>query len=250
MRKILALCRKILPQKVPSLKLSREQLRQALKGRTLYLVLLLAVLVTSIYLVSNDAVFNKHGVKTYMLDNGVNTVSPPRPEEPPAGATTVPPELEGQTGANVAPATAPAAEAAAETDNEGLPALFAPVAGEVAAGYGFTYMPAFGDYRFHPGIDFAAPVGSEVRSAAAGTVKQVEYSDEWRYRLVIDSGNGYQVVYAHLNNIRVAKGDRVERGSLLGLLGEAGSAEAGTEAHLHLELLKNGKAIDPALALQ
>ncbi|WP_258358829.1 M23 family metallopeptidase [Moorella sulfitireducens (nom. illeg.)] len=215
-----------------------SRLQRVIKRRGLYLVLLALLLGGSYYLVTNDAVFQKPAVETF-TPSGQAEVSQgiPSPLEPLAGSATVPPELEGQAGAYTAPATV-------------SPSLALPVAGKMVKGYGFAYAPAFGDYRFHPGIDLEAPAGSEVKAAAAGVVKQVEYSDAWRYRLVIDLDNGYETVYAHLSSIKVAKGDRVQAGTVLGELGEPGTAEAGAPAHLHLELLKNGNAIDPVSVLQ
>ncbi len=248
MRKILASWKKLLPGKPLRKSLfsagTLERVRRALKHRGLYLVLLALLFTGSYYLVSNDAVFRKPVVQTFPRAAAPAPAGNPAPPEPLAGATTVPPEIQEQPGAHSAPATAPAGK------EESLPALALPVTGKIGNGYGFAYAPAYGDYRFHAGLDLEAAAGSEVKAAAAGVVKQVEHSDAWRYRLVIDTSNGYQVAYAHLGSIKVAKGDRVQTGTVLGILSEPGTAEAGTPAHLHLELLKNGKAIDPVPALQ
>jgi murein DD-endopeptidase MepM/ murein hydrolase activator NlpD len=238
MLKILASWKKLLSRNPLAGQENLGRLERALKRRGLYLALLVLLFGGSYYLVTNDAVFKKPAVQTFTLaGQPAAPQGAPAPREPLAGSTTVPPELKEQTGAHAAPATA-------------SPSLALPVAGKIGKGYGFTYAPAFGDYRFHPGIDLEAPAGSEVKAAAAGVVKQVEHSDAWRYRLSIDLGNGYQAVYAHLSSIKVAKGDKVQAGTVLGELGDPGTAEAGTSAHLHLELLKNGKAIDPVSALQ
>ncbi|WP_406677243.1 M23 family metallopeptidase [Moorella sp. ACPs] len=210
------------------------------------MVLLVLLFCGTYYLVTNDAVFKKSAIQTFTLAEQPAPQGTPAPREPLAGSTTVPPDLKGQTGAHAAPATATEEDGQAEA----LPSLALPVAGKMGKGYGFTYAPAFGDYRFHPGVDLEAPAGSEVKAAAAGVVKQVEHSEAWRYRLILDLDNGYQLVYAHLSSIKVAKGDKVQAGTVLGELGDPGTAEAGTSAHLHLELLKNGKAIDPVSALQ
>ncbi|MBC7325680.1 MAG: M23 family metallopeptidase [Moorella sp. (in: Bacteria)] len=248
MLKILASWKKLLPRR-PLLKpASLERLSRVLRRRGLYVVLLALLLGSSYYLVTNNAVFRKPAVLTFQIDGRQEPASvSPAPREPLAGATTVPPELQEQPGAHAAPATGPKQ---AGNKEEGLPDLALPVAGKVTAGYGFSYAPAFGDYRFHAGVDLEAPAGSEVKAAAGGVVKQVEYSDAWRYRLIIDNDNGYQTVYAHLGSTRVAKGDKVQQGTVLGTLSEPGTAEAGTPAHLHLELLKNGNPIDPGPALQ
>ncbi|MBE3571790.1 MAG: M23 family metallopeptidase [Moorella humiferrea] len=226
--------------------LSLQGLARALRRRGVYLLLLALVFGGSYYLVTNDAVFKKHAVETFTPGGQVALPGEaPAPKEIPAGSTTVPPELQGQMGVHAAPATT------AEGDqSRDLPDLALPVTGKLTKGYGFSYAPAFGDYRFHSGVDIEAPAGSEVKAAAAGVVRQVEHSDAWRYRLMVDLDNGYQLVYAHLNSIKVAKGDKIQAGAVLGELGEPGTAEAGTPPHLHLELLKNGSALDPVSALQ
>ncbi|QGP91754.1 Stage II sporulation protein Q [Neomoorella glycerini] len=246
MLKILASWKKLLPRRPLLRPASLERLQRALKRRGLYLVLLALLFGGSYYLVTSDAVFKKPAVQTFPLAGQPAFQGTAAPREPLTGSTTVPPELQDQPGAHTAPATA----AGQAGNDEALPSLALPVAGKIGKGYGFTYAPAFGDYRFHAGVDLEAPAGSEVKAAATGVVKQVEHSDAWRYRLILDHGNGYQTVYAHLSNIKVAKGDKVQPGTVLGQLGDPGTAEAGTPAHLHLELLKNGKAVDPVPALQ
>ncbi|CEP68445.1 Duplicated hybrid motif [Moorella glycerini] len=246
MLKILASWKKLLSRQPLFRPGSLERLQRALRRRGLYLVLLAILFGGSYYLVTNDAVFKKPTIQTFTLAGQPASQELPVPREPLVGSTTVPPELQEQPGAQAAPATA----AGQVGKDEALPSLALPVSGKMGKGYGFTYTPAFDDYRFHSGVDLEAPAGSEVKAAAAGVVKQVEHSDAWRYRLIIDNGNGYQTVYAHLSSIKIAKGDKVQRGTILGQLGDPGTAEAGTPAHLHLELLKNGKAIDPVPALQ
>jgi len=255
MLKILASWKKLLTDWGPLVGrrfMSLAGLQRVLRRRGLYLVLLAVLFSGSYYLVTNNAVFRDRGVRTFQTAGPAGTTAAGeklQPNEPPAGSTTVPPDLQGQQGAQAAPATKPET-GGQEAKDAGLPALAAPVQGQIGARYGFAYAPAFGDYRFHSGVDLAAPAGSQVKAAGAGVVKQVENSDAWRYRLVIDNGNGYQTVYANLNSIKIAKGDKVQPGTILGELGEPGTAEAGTGAHLHLELLKNGKAVDPVPALQ
>ncbi|MCW9015591.1 MAG: M23 family metallopeptidase, partial [Kangiellaceae bacterium] len=61
--------------------------------------------------------------------------------------------------------------------------------------------------------------------------------------IIIDHGHGYQTVYSHLSKIRAFEGDYVEKGQLIGLVGQTGRA---TGPHLHLEILKDNKPVDPA----
>ncbi|BCV23021.1 M23 family metallopeptidase [Moorella sp. Hama-1] len=254
MLKILASWKKLLPDRNPLAGrrfLSLADLQRALRRRGLYLVLLAVLFSGSYYLVTNNAAFRDHGVRTFQTAGPAGTTAArvqPQPLEMPAGSTTVPPDLQGEQGAQAAPATKQ--QAGQDAKDAGQPVLSAPVPGQITARYGFAYAPAFSDYRFHSGVDLEAPAGSQVKAASTGVVKEIAYSDAWRYRLVIDNGNGYQTAYANLNNIKIAKGDKVQPGTVLGELGEPGTAEAGTGAHLHLELLKNGKAVDPVPAMR
>ncbi|MDK2821286.1 MAG: hypothetical protein PWP31_1251 [Clostridia bacterium] len=210
-----------------------------LKKSCLYLILLTGIFCGNYYLITNDAVFQKHAIEAYQKANNPVRQIKPEPKEPIAGAATVPAELKDHQGVD---------QAAADKENnntDDLPSLKMPVDGRVTTKHGFSYVPVFDDYRFHPGIDIDAATNSDVKAACNGVVKQVEHSKDWNYRLIIDIDNGYEIVYSNLNEIKVAKGDKVEKGQIIGKLGKPGEAEPGTAPHLHLELLKNGKAINP-----
>lgn len=219
-----------------------------LKRRGLYLLFLAVLLAGAYYLVTNDAVF-RGGQQTPSLpvEGPAEPVAKPLPREPLSGAESVPEELHDKTGAHPAAATEEESAPAARQEEF---TLLRPVEGETLTAFGFAWAPAFGDYRFHPGLDLEGEAGQEVRAAAAGTVSLVEYSEDWRYRVVVDAGNGYQVAYANLDSIKVAKGSRIEAGDVLGTLGHPGRQEAGKPVHLHLEVLKDGRAVDPAPYLQ
>ncbi|HBT47512.1 MAG TPA: hypothetical protein DEA73_06505 [Peptococcaceae bacterium] len=220
-----------------------------LKGRGLYLLFLTALVAGAYYLVTNDAVFRGGGEPpSFPVEGPAEPVAKPLPREPLSGAETVPEELHGKTGIHPAAATEEEESAPAARQEEFT--LLRPVEGGILTAFGFAWAPAFGDYRFHPGLDLEGAVGQEVRAAAGGTVSLVEYSEDWRYRVVVDTGHGYQVSYANLDSIKVAKGARVEAGDVLGTLGYPGRQEAGKPVHLHLELLKGGRTVDPAPYLQ
>ncbi|MET0321529.1 MAG: M23 family metallopeptidase, partial [Duganella sp.] len=103
--------------------------------------------------------------------------------------------------------------------------------------------------RPHPGVDLAAPRGTPVHAAAAGTVTAAgalaENDGRYGTTVIVDTGAG-QALYAHLNSVAVKPGDRVAVGQVIGAVGATGAA---TGPHLHFELRRGGQAVDPALVL-
>ena len=98
---------------------------------------------------------------------------------------------------------------------------------------------------FHPGIDIGMLRSLAVRSAAAGDVTAVGYLNGYEgYGLlvVVDIGNGYQLLYGHLSRSAVRAGQQLEQGDPIGTAGCTGSC---TGTHLHFELRRNGRWVDP-----
>lgn len=114
----------------------------------------------------------------------------------------------------------------------------------VTSGYGVQR-----SYEKHPGVDLAIPSGSEVRSPEDGIViDQAEDSKRCGGKIFIDHQNGYKSRYCHMKDIKVKKGDTVKKGQLIGLSGGAkGEKGAGnsTGPHLHFEVYKDGKLVNP-----
>jgi murein DD-endopeptidase MepM/ murein hydrolase activator NlpD len=100
--------------------------------------------------------------------------------------------------------------------------------------------------RFHTGIDYPAPIGTPVVSAADGTVIEAGPADDYGKLVVIQHASGVTTLYAHLSRILVAQGRRVTRGGLVGLVGRTGDA---TGPHLHFEVRVRDAAVDPATAI-
>lgn len=112
-----------------------------------------------------------------------------------------------------------------------------------ASGWGFRIDPVYKIRRFHYGMDFTAPVGTDVYSTGDGVVKEVDTSAGGYGRwIIVDHGFGYQTLYGHLNEFNVKVGDKVKRGSVIGYVGNAGKS---TGPHLHYEVHKNGKPVNP-----
>ena len=96
----------------------------------------------------------------------------------------------------------------------------------------------------HQGVDIAALLNDPVYAASSGTVVEAGDRKDLGLTVVLDHGEGWKTLYAHLNRILVAKGDLVHRGSSIGTIGMTGNT---TGPHLHYEVLKNDKRQDPSL---
>jgi|CXWL01.1.fsa_nt_gi murein DD-endopeptidase MepM/ murein hydrolase activator NlpD len=113
--------------------------------------------------------------------------------------------------------------------------------------FGHRIDPFNGDMAFHSGIDLAAPANSPIHSTADGTV--ISAGREGSYGNMVDIDHGFGVVtrYGHLSSISVNKGDKVKKGSVIGIQGSTGRS---TGLHLHYEVRYNGEAINPQKFLQ
>ena len=113
----------------------------------------------------------------------------------------------------------------------------------IASGFGYRIDPIYKTRKMHYGVDFTAPTGTEVYTTGDGVVKEVTNSRRgYGKHIVIDHGFGYETLYAHLSAIKVKRGQTVKRGELIGLVGNTGKS---TAPHLHYEVFKNGKKINP-----
>lgn len=113
----------------------------------------------------------------------------------------------------------------------------------VSSYFGHRPDPIYNITKFHSGMDFSAPLGTEAYATGDGVVDDIEHN-EWGYgtMVVINHGFGYKTRYAHLQKATVRKGQKVKRGQMIGLIGNTGKT---TGVHLHYEVLKNNVAIDP-----
>jgi murein DD-endopeptidase MepM/ murein hydrolase activator NlpD len=96
----------------------------------------------------------------------------------------------------------------------------------------------------HPGIDIAIPKNTYIRAAGAGTVRAAGIDDVYGQYVVLEHGEGLETVYGHASKLFVTAGDRVRRGEVIALTGSTGRS---TGPHLHFEVRRNGKAVDPLL---
>ena len=119
---------------------------------------------------------------------------------------------------------------------------------EVSNDYGFFHNQTLGSYYHHDGVDFLAEVGAEVFAVEDGTVESVYAGDLLLgTEIVVDHGNGVKTLYRFVNaKAGLKAGDSVKKGDIIGTVAEATGEEYKDGAHLHFEILENGKNIDPA----
>lgn len=124
---------------------------------------------------------------------------------------------------------------------ESKPALW-PVRGILSSGFGVRTSPFTDTPVFHHGLDIIAGTGVQVRAAAAGKVVRSGYESLFGNVVVLDHGNGYRSLYAHLGERTAAAGDLVQKGDPIGTVGDTGRT---TGPHLHFEIHVNGLAVNP-----
>jgi murein hydrolase activator len=117
-----------------------------------------------------------------------------------------------------------------------------PVRGQVTGGFGKTKHPEFATEVFRKGIDIEAPIGEEIRAVEKGRVVFAERFSGYGRMVIIDHGERYFSVYAHLSEILKKTGDAVKRGETLGTVGDSDSLAG---SRLYFEMRKDGKSIDP-----
>jgi len=115
-------------------------------------------------------------------------------------------------------------------------ALAWPLLGEITSFFG----PRKGE--FHHGLDIAGENGDPVRAGRDGEVVFVGWKGVYGTTVILDHGNGYKTLYGHLRDILVDVGDAVEKGKIIARVGSSGRA---TGPHLHFELRKNNRAVNP-----
>ena len=118
-----------------------------------------------------------------------------------------------------------------------------PVKGQVIGGFGKTKHHEFSTEVFRKGLEIEAPVGEEIRAVEKGKVVFADRFSGYGKMLIIDHGDRYYTVYAHLSDFLRKNGDFVRRGEAVALVGDSDSL-AGSK--LYFEMRKDGKSIDPA----
>jgi murein DD-endopeptidase MepM/ murein hydrolase activator NlpD len=124
-----------------------------------------------------------------------------------------------------------------------LPAI-RPVKGDIISSYGMRLHPVYRFYRMHKGLDFKAKDGEPIYATGDGVVAWARHRGTMGLLIVIEHGFGFQSRYAHLSKLEpgIYAGKKVKRGQLIGYSGRSGVVEG---PHLHYEIIKDGKAVDP-----
>jgi murein DD-endopeptidase MepM/ murein hydrolase activator NlpD len=156
------------------------------------------------------------------------------PGNDPASTTPVPSQ-----------ASPDASDASHETERE-ISDLQLPISAPISSVFGLRRDPFSHKATFHKGLDLAAPEGMQVVPALAGTVISAEYENGYGNTVLVQHAEGIQTRYAHLASMNVKVGDTVDSKHILGTVGNTGRS---TGSHLHFEVMRMGKAVDPLLSL-
>jgi septal ring factor EnvC (AmiA/AmiB activator) len=117
-----------------------------------------------------------------------------------------------------------------------------PVKGDLISGFGKARHPEVAAEVFHNGIDIEAPMGEDVKAVEKGTVVFADRFSGYGKMVILDHGERYYTIYAHLSEILKRNGDTVKRGEALG---KAGDSDSLSGAKLYFEMRKDGRSIDP-----
>ncbi len=113
----------------------------------------------------------------------------------------------------------------------------------IASGFGYRIHPIYKTLRMHEGIDFTAPIGTPIYATGDGVVERLKGKmSGYGKVLMINHGYGYESLYAHMSKIIVKPGEKVKRGQVIGYVGNTGRS---TGPHLHYEIRKEGRAVNP-----
>lgn len=142
-----------------------------------------------------------------------------------------------------------------EDEDEGLPtntldlkSMNAPLSGELTREFtmdDLIYYETIGEWRVHKGIDIKPKDTLLIESALAGKVEAVNNSEITATEIIIDHGNNVKTLYSNLVSANVQAGDTVKKGQVIGNLGKTVSIESADGAHLHFELIVDGKQVNP-----
>lgn len=137
---------------------------------------------------------------------------------------------------------------AKKEDTIDLKTMKVPLAGEIYREFtmdDLIYYESIGEWRVHKGVDIKPGDTLMIESAFAGTVESVNSSELTGTEIVIDHGNNIKTLYSNLVSAAVKTGEKVQQGQEIGNVGKTASIEASDGAHLHFELLVDGKNVNP-----
>jgi len=111
-----------------------------------------------------------------------------------------------------------------------------------ASGFGFRIHPIYKTYKMHTGIDLTAPTGTKIYATGDGVVSLARFERGYGKCVFLDHGYNFETVYAHMSMILVKPGQKIKRGEVIGLVGNTGTS---TGPHLHYEVRKGNKPVNP-----
>ena len=117
-----------------------------------------------------------------------------------------------------------------------------PAAGYISSGYGKRSDPFSGEKLFHSGVDICSKAGTPIKATADGIVSFSAWTQNSGYAIVLEHGCGFSTIYAHNKSNNVKIGSIVKRGDIIGYVGSTGKS---TGPHVHYEVWKDGKNINP-----
>ena len=117
-----------------------------------------------------------------------------------------------------------------------------PAEGRFSSDYGWRKSPFTGNRAYHKGIDIRARTGTPILATANGRIIRASRFSTYGLTVDIDHGDSILTRYAHMSRIKVRKGDTIERGQVIGLVGNTGRSVA---SHVHYEVHVKGKTTDP-----
>lgn len=112
----------------------------------------------------------------------------------------------------------------------------------IASGFGYRIDPIYHTRKMHTGMDFTAPIGTDIYATGNGTVTFAGWKQGYGNTIIIDHGFGYETLYAHLKNIKVRERQKINRTDIIGTVGNTGKS---TGPHLHYEVFFKGQHVDP-----
>lgn len=118
-----------------------------------------------------------------------------------------------------------------------------PLKGSISSPFGLRIHPITKKGAFHPGLDIGASKGTAIYASLGGTVIEARRGETFGNFVKIQSGKDILTIYAHCNKLLVKKGQRINRGQKIAEVGDTGLALG---AHLHFEIWKAGRPVDPA----
>jgi murein DD-endopeptidase MepM/ murein hydrolase activator NlpD len=117
-----------------------------------------------------------------------------------------------------------------------------PTAGWISSVFGHRNDPFTGAWVMHWGLDISTNIGNPIMATADGIVIKVETDKYLGKNVTVSHGNGYTTVYGHMSNFAVKAGQKVKRRDIIGYIGQTGKAAG---PHVHYEVFKDGKRVDP-----